>query len=168
MAGGDSEGAGAVPRPARGPILSVMETADRGARDPTAPDAVHTGGCLCGAVRYRIRGELRDVIACHCSQCRRTSGHHAAMTSVGSWQLEIIGAGAPGLVWYRSSASAERGFCQRCGSNLFWKPTGGTSIAITAGTLDGPTHLRISEHIFVADKADYYELCDGKPQKPAW
>ena len=44
-------------------------------------DTIHTGGCLCGGVRYAIRGELRGVIACHCAQCRRTSGHHSAMTS---------------------------------------------------------------------------------------
>ena len=42
----------------------------------------HSGGCLCGGVRYRATGPLRPVVACHCVQCRKTSGHHAAMTSV--------------------------------------------------------------------------------------
>jgi hypothetical protein len=128
--------------------------------------AVHTGGCLCGAVRYRLSGELRDVIACHCSQCRRTSGHYAAMTSIAAAQLQLLS--DAGLTWYRSSPGAERGFCNRCGSNLFWRPTGEAQIAVTAGTLDAPTHLALIEHIFVADKSDYYEISDGKPQKAAW
>ncbi len=49
--------------------------------DVAMDETTHTGGCLCGGVRYQVRGELRGVIACHCSQCRRTSGHHSAMTS---------------------------------------------------------------------------------------
>lgn len=129
-------------------------------------DSTHTGGCLCGAVRYRASGPLRGVVACHCTQCRRTSGHHAAMTSVREDKLSL--SVAEGLAWYRSSETAERGFCNRCGSNLFWRPAGEERIAITAGSLDAPTHLEISEHIFVADKSDYYEISDGKPQKAAW
>lgn len=132
----------------------------------TGGDTGPAGGCLCGAVRYRIRGTLRPVIACHCSQCRRTSGHYAAMTSVPESELELTS--GQDLAWYRSSASAERGFCRRCGSNLFWRPTGRTEISITAGTLDLPTHLEIVEHIFVADKSDYYDIHDGKPQKAGW
>src|ERR1700678_2959431 len=111
----------------------------------TEIEAVHTGGCLCGGVRYRVRGELRGVIACHCSQCRRTSGHFAAMTSAPSANFELT-ASDP-LVWYPSSAGAERGFCGRCGSNLFWKQAGRDEISITAGTLDTPTGLAVVQHI---------------------
>ena len=126
----------------------------------------HTGGCLCGGVRYRIKGELRGVIACHCSQCRRTSGHHAAMTAAPSANIELT-ASDP-LVWYKSSDSAERGFCGRCGGNLFWKQIGRDAISVTAGTLDTPTHLAVEQHIFVADKSDYYAINDGVPQQPYW
>ncbi len=124
------------------------------------------GGCLCGAVRYRAGGPLRPVLACHCAQCRRQSGHFAAMTSVAldHFWLERDSA----LSWYRASATAERGFCRLCGSNLFWKPAAEARISITAGTLDGPTGLQIEEHIFCADKGDYYEIDDGKPQKAQW
>jgi len=132
----------------------------------SAGGSPHTGGCLCGAVRYRTTGRLRPVVACHCSQCRRTSGHYAAMTSVSASELELTR--EEGLAWYRSSPSAERGFCSRCGSNLFWRPTARDEISITAGTLDVPTHLEIAEHIFVADQSDYYEISDGKPQKARW
>jgi hypothetical protein len=126
----------------------------------------HAGGCLCGGVRYQIRGALRGILACHCSQCRRTSGHYAAMTSAPSANIELTSSAT--LVWYRSSDTAERGFCNRCGGNLFWKQRGRDAISITAGTLDTPTGLAVEEHIFVADKSDYYTIDDGLPAKQRW
>ena len=129
-------------------------------------DTTHTGGCLCGGVRYAIRGELRGVIACHCSQCRRTSGHHSAMSSAPNERLSLTAAAT--LVWYRSSASAERGFCGVCGSNLFWRPHAQSRTSIAAGTLDTPTGIAIERHIFVAEKSDYYEIADALPKMPGW
>ncbi len=131
-----------------------------------ASGPTHAGGCLCGGVRYLVRGELRGVIACHCAQCRRTSGHYAAMTSAPSAQLELTTSST--LAWYQSSASAERGFCRVCGANLFWRRFGEDSISITAGTLDVPTNTRVSEHIFVDDKSDYYTIDDDLPKKGQW
>jgi hypothetical protein len=121
---------------------------------------------LCGGVRYGIRGALRDAIACHCTQCRRTSGHHAAMTSAANEDLALIASRT--LEWYRSSPEAERGFCRVCGSNLFWRPQGEERTAITAGTLDSPTGIKLKEHIFVADKGDYYSIDDALPHKAGW
>lgn len=134
----------------------------------TAPhgEPTHTGGCLCGGVRYEIRGALRDVVACHCTQCRRTSGHYAAMTSAALEEFVLTSSAT--LAWYRSSASAERGFCTVCGGNLFWRPAGEGRLSITAGTLDGPTGVKLAEHIFVADKGDYYPIDDDLPHKAAW
>jgi hypothetical protein len=132
----------------------------------TETQTTHSGGCLCGGVRYRISGALRGVIACHCSQCRRTSGHYAAMTSAPSANMAMTSSDS--LVWYRSSDTAERGFCSRCGGNLFWKQAGRDAISITAGTLDTPTNLSVEEHIFVADKSDYYTIDDGAPRKQEW
>jgi hypothetical protein len=130
--------------------------------------APHTGGCLCGGVRYRVDGPLRNVIACHCSQCRRTSGHFVAASSAALADLSFISDET--LTWYVSSAEAKRGFCNRCGGNLFWQPTPAAStaptISIMAGTLDTPTGLRTIRHIFVADKSDYYDIDDGVPASP--
>jgi hypothetical protein len=120
----------------------------------------HTGGCLCGGVRYRVSGPLRDVIACHCSQCRRTSGHFVAASSATTTDLEFISDAT--LTWYASSSEAQRGFCNRCGGNLFWRVNGASKTSIMAGTLDTPTGLRIAEHIFVEDKSDYYDI--GEPR----
>jgi hypothetical protein len=111
-------------------------------------------------VRYEIRGALRNVIACHCSQCRRTSGHFVAASQARSVDLVLLESAT--LKWYRSSPDAERGFCSRCGGNLFWRPTAAEPgvTSIMAGTLDAPTGLKVMQHIFVADKSDYYEIGD--------
>ena len=69
-----------------------------------------------------------------------------------------------GLEWYRSSEWARRGFCVGCGSSLFWERIDAPSISISAGSLDQPSGLRTVRHVFVADKADYYEITDGLEQ----
>jgi hypothetical protein len=130
----------------------------------TETETIHTGGCLCRGVRYRTRGKLRGAVACHCSQCRRTSGHYHAMTSVPTSDLELTSSDT--LSWYKSSDRAARGFCRVCGGNLFWKPAGENRTAITAGTLDTPTNITLLEHIYVTDKSDYYTIDDDLPKKP--
>lgn len=118
----------------------------------------HEGSCLCGGVRYTVKGPMRPVKACHCRQCRKTSGHYVAMTSV---PLDAFHLDADDtLAWFASSDDAERGFCKACGSSLFWKPNGENRVSIAAGTLDGPTGLTISEHIFGQDAGDYYDVPD--------
>lgn len=126
----------------------------------------HHGRCLCGGVVYAIDGDLTPPIACHCSQCARTSGNYAAMASCPTDALTIEPAET--LNWYRSSAETERGFCSRCGGNLFWRAAPGEVTYVTAGTLDRPTGLRLAEHIHVGSKSDFYDLTDGLPQKDEW
>jgi len=120
---------------------------------------IRTGGCLCGAVSYRVTGPMRPVVACHCRQCRRTSGHHVAATSAPRPAVEIAGE----VRWYRSSPQARRGFCAVCGANLFWDGPD-AHLSIFAGTLDEPTGLTLAAHIYCADKGDYYDIADGLPQ----
>ncbi|WP_159587900.1 GFA family protein [Chelativorans xinjiangense] len=120
------------------------------------------GGCLCGAVRFRTHGSLRCVVYCHCSQCRKQSGHIYAATDVDNARLEIAGAG--NLAWYAASDFARRGFCKTCGSVLFWKRNGADVTSIMAGSFERPSGLKAEAHIFVADKGDYYEITDGLPQ----
>ena len=126
--------------------------------DPTARPRA-TGGCLCGAVRYEIHGPLRDVVNCHCGQCRRTHGNVAAYTSAA--RADLVLTEDRGLKWYRSSKAARRGFCGDCGASLFWEPAGEARIAIAAGGIDAPSGLTTLRHIFVAHKGDYYEIADG-------
>jgi hypothetical protein len=123
-----------------------------------------TGGCLCGAVRYEVRGPLRPVINCHCGQCRRTSGHFVAATAAPREGLALVESG--GLRWYESSEHARRGFCRTCGASLFWEAVPGENVSIMAGTLDPPTGLRTVAHIFADDAGDYYAFDDGLPRYP--
>jgi hypothetical protein len=118
--------------------------------------SVSSGRCLCGAVRYEVRGPLRDVLVCHCEECRRWHGHVSASAAARRGDLVVIDDGA--LRWIdspRSDAAARRGFCGECGSSLFWDARGET-VSISAGTLDGPTGLRIAGHWYLSQAADYY------------
>ena len=120
---------------------------------------MNKGSCLCGAVTYTVSGPLRPVVACHCTQCRKASGHHFAATSARRDLVAIEG----DVSWFQSSETARRGFCATCGSNLFWDGPG-ENLSILAGSLDGPTGLTLIGHIFCADKGDYYELADDLPK----
>lgn len=124
-------------------------------------EEIHDGGCLCGAVRYRVTGPLRPVVNCHCSQCRKASGHHVAATAAPRDHFEMTG--ERGLKWYRSSEKARRGFCGECGSSLFWSADGRDYIAIMAGTLDGATGLATAANIYCNDAGDYYALDESLP-----
>ena len=119
-----------------------------------------TGRCLCGAVTFTGRWGGDPLRACHCSQCRRWSGH--VWASGQSTRLAVQGP----VKWFRSSEIAERGFCPECGSSLFWRRQGSDRIEVSPGAVDNPTGLRLQGHIHVADKGDYYDIADGLPQEP--
>lgn len=123
---------------------------------------MNQGSCLCGAVRFEVAGALPPPNACHCSQCRKQSGHFWASTDVPRDAVTIHG--AEKLTWFRSSEKVRRGFCSVCGSFLFWDPLPKDTLAIAMGAFDSPTGARLAMHIFVADKGDYYEMGDGLPQ----
>ena len=117
-----------------------------------------TGSCLCRSVSYRVTGTLRNIVGCHCAQCRKTSGNYVTATAVADEDLHIEANAS--LSWFPSSALAKRGFCKRCGGNLFWKHANNDYTSIMAGTLDLPTNLKLSHHIYVADASDYH--CFGE------
>jgi hypothetical protein len=126
-----------------------------------------TGGCLCGAVQYAVKGPLRHVINCHCSKCRRFHGHIGAYTAVKRGDLVFLK--EDGLKWYRSvtdeTPNVHRGFCKECGSSLFWDARGsGENICIAAGSLDAPTGLITLGHVWLSQAGDYYELSDDLPR----
>jgi hypothetical protein len=123
-----------------------------------------TGSCLCGGVRFTLSGKLRNSVACHCVQCRKTSGHYVSATQVRPEQLDITHNET--LAWYQSSPKAERGFCNLCGSSLFWRHVDdGGAVSIMSGTLDGATGITTEKHIFTAFKGDYYDIADNVPQR---
>jgi hypothetical protein len=123
------------------------------------------GGCLCGRVRYEVLEELLPVVNCHCSKCRRFHGHVGAYSATRRENLVLVE--AKSLKWYRSiqdeTPDVHRGFCEECGSSLFWDPRGKPFISIAAGSLEPPTGLHTERHVWLSQKTDYYELTDGLP-----
>lgn len=126
--------------------------------------ATAKGQCLCGAVRYEIRGPLRAVSVCHCKMCRRWHGHVGAYTAADKADFTLTE--SRGLAWHQSSAKARRGFCRECGSSMFWEAHGRGTISITAGSLDDPTGLATTIQIYAGDKGDYYALDPSIPVRP--
>ena len=120
-----------------------------------------TGRCNCGAVHFEAKAVRDTVTFCHCSLCRRMSGHYWAATVAKLDDLTIRGEEA--LRWYAASDVARRGFCGTCGCNLFFLEHDGTHMGIAAGALDAPTGLAPGKHIFTADAGDYYAVPDDAP-----
>lgn len=124
-----------------------------------------SGSCLCGAITFQVSGELEhQPEACHCTQCRKVSGHFLAAVNVKRSQLSLTGHDHVG--WYQSSEKVDRGFCKICGSTLFWRPNmaGYEYTAIAMGLFDGPTGARLRKHTFVGDGGDYYDIADDVPK----
>ena len=123
-------------------------------------ESVQRGGCDCRGVRYEVAGPLRDVYNCHCRRCRRITGHHMAATAVPPDRLTLIADTT--LTWYDPTPEVHYGFCNGCGSTLFWKSDDAPEkFCIAAGTLDQPTGLRTTKAWWVSEAADYHERATG-------
>ena len=125
-----------------------------------------TGGCLCGAVRYDVFGDLRGIVNCNCSKWRRFHGNFGAYTGIKLENLTLIE--ERGLKWFQSrtdeTPNVHRGFCVECGSSLFWHPRDQEKIWVAAGSLDDPTNLQTIGHVWISQISDYYEINDDLPQ----
>ncbi|MFQ5698709.1 MAG: GFA family protein [Myxococcota bacterium] len=126
-----------------------------------------TGHCLCGSVRYEIRGEPLALLYCHCEECRRATGS-SLNTSIFVRREDFrLVAGEDAIAYHESSPGNLRHFCSRCGSQVFKHfPAPAGLLTVRAGTLDGDPGVRPSAHIWVSEKAPWYEICDGLPQYP--
>ena len=120
------------------------------------------GSCNCGVVKFTLDQALTGATACHCTQCRKQSGHFFASANLPKQAVQLTG--EENLTWYQSSEKVRRGFCSKCGSWLFWEPVFRDWTSVALGSLNGKTDLRLERHIFVAHKGDYYEIGDGLPQ----
>jgi hypothetical protein len=134
-----------------------------------------TGGCLCGGVRYEVRGPFLRASHCHCSRCRRHSG--AAVCTQGRVRREdfrLISGDGLVRVYRPGDGAAVKAFCSACGSSLFggtWPE--GDEVSIRLGTVDGDPGIRPQFHTHVDSKAVWDEILDdlprypqGQPQKP--
>ena len=128
---------------------------------------MHTGSCLCGAVRYEVQGELAPIQLCHCGDCRKAQGSaFGANIPVATENFRLV-SGRESLRAYEHSPGKERVFCGRCGSpvisRLKAKPE---LVRLRAGTLDAPVGAPLAFHFHTASKADWWEITDDLTQYP--
>lgn len=119
----------------------------------------YSGACHCGAVTYRAQ-DVSDIWYCHCKQCQHLTGYYIAAAGVKRENLTITG----DVNWLPISETSKSGHCKACGSYMFWDSEGFNTVSILAGNLDDTAGLEVKGHIFVSEKADYYEITDGLPQ----
>jgi hypothetical protein len=127
------------------------------------------GGCQCGAIRYRLEGGSERINLCHCRMCQRAHGAPVvAWVTIRADRVVMLGESAQ---FYRSSERAERGFCSRCGSPMFWRLLNQTDsperlIDVAAASLDDPTLFAPSEHLWVSSAMPWLQLADHLPRYP--
>lgn len=126
----------------------------------------HHGSCLCGAVRYAVDCEIRDVSHCHCGMCRKAHGAAFATYANVPAAGHRFTHGAGALRTYRSSATVERLFCAECGSPMLWRDAARLPgiASLPLGSLDSPIEVPVQRHIFVASKASWHQIDDCWPQ----
>ena len=126
-------------------------------------DTIHRGSCLCGNIKFEVTGELNAIDACHCTECRKYSGHFFVSTDILRSNLKLNDESR--IKWFSSSEKVQRGFCPDCGSSLFWSPTKLDWISVAMGAFDTTTTTQLQMHIHVSEKGDYYDISDNLPQK---
>lgn len=114
----------------------------------------YTGGCQCGAVRYRITGELLSPSICHCRMCQK---------AFGSFFAPLVGAEPGSLEWtrgkpaiFQSSTIAERGFCPSCGTPLTYQPVGRDYVSVSIGSLDEPARVKPGEQCSIESRMPWF------------
>jgi hypothetical protein len=126
---------------------------------------VHRGRCLCGAVKYEIDGKVGPIIFCHCSHCRKANGSAFLAAAPVSKEGFRLLSGSETLKEYESSPGVYRVFCGECASPLFSKRNAmPDTFRLRIGTLETPLEQQPVAHIFVSDKAEWFEICDKTPQ----
>ncbi len=119
----------------------------------------YKGSCLCQGTQFYIKGQLDEIVMCHCIQCRKITGHFMAATRVVRDEY-IVMIKQDTLSWYDSSSYAKRGFCNVCGATMFYKNKEKDGCSISMGVLDDAPKIPIKSHIFCRYKADYYQITD--------
>ena len=117
----------------------------------------HSGGCLCGLVRYEFTPKGKHFDTCHCSMCRKWGGGPSfAVEADGDIQFS----GEEHLSLYQSSKWAERGFCKKCGTHLFYRLLNHPYCNFNLGTIDKSDEFQFTTQIFVDFKPDNYDFAN--------
>ena len=124
----------------------------------------HQGGCLCGAVRYRLHGAPDWSAHCHCRSCQKATG--AAFTTWAGVKTESFEVTIGQLTVFNTSPGVERGFCGKCGTSLTYvaKERWPGQVSVLAPTLDNPGIAAPTVHVYVEHQLSWVKLDDGLPR----
>ncbi|WP_245559348.1 GFA family protein [Novosphingopyxis baekryungensis] len=123
----------------------------------------NTGGCQCGAVRFRIKGELEEASICHCRMCQKATGGLFGAYVGAPFDAVIWSRGHPR--YFRSSNKVRRGFCKDCGTPLTFE-YGEGHISFALGAMDKPPVLNLTEQLASPDRIADFEALRGLPEHP--
>jgi hypothetical protein len=126
------------------------------------------GSCLCGGVRFEVRGAIRQMGNCHCSQCRKAYGAAFGTVAVVSREDFLYVTGQNLIASYKSTERVTRYHCRRCGSPLPICEDWDSLVGIPAGLFDDDPNIEPASHIFVGSKAAWWHISDSLPQYEAW
>ena len=113
--------------------------------------------CLCGSVRFSAVVDEPETDACHCRMCQRWAAGPFFTVSCGD---SVVFESDDDLEVYRSSDWAERGFCRKCGSSLFWKLQGKSDYQVSMLSIDGEKNFPFKVEIFIDEKPDNYAFAN--------
>lgn len=120
-----------------------------------------TGGCQCGAVRYRVTGALTEPHVCHCRMCQKAAGNYFMPLANAQKSGFEVTRGA--ISWFHSSDPVRRGFCSRCGTPLIFETVSALHLNITLGSLDDPAAIRPSRQYGIEAKMPWFAELEALP-----
>ncbi|HEY9050259.1 MAG TPA: GFA family protein [Gammaproteobacteria bacterium] len=130
---------------------------------------MYKGSCLCGAVKFEITGSIRNIVYCHCSQCRKAQGSAFATNGIVANEYFQLLTGEDKLTGYESTPGQTKYFCKICGSPIISKTeTKPDQVRIRLGTIEDDISERPLAHIFATSKANWEDICGDLPQYEAY
>ncbi len=127
-----------------------------------------TGGCACGAIRFKIKAPFIGIGACHCTDCQKASGGGPNYVGLVPKDALVVTQGEAKLFYSKGDSGAEvaRAFCPDCGTPLWSVPAHEPFFTVKLGALDDRADLAPQMHIYVASAPSWHPLGDGLPAFP--
>ena len=125
----------------------------------------YTGSCLCGRIRYEVRGPLGDIVQCHCRRCRKATGTAFATNSpIAKADFHLLH-GQQLLKSFNTTTGVSRNFCSECGSPIYSVKADLPDVyRLRIGSLDTPIEQKPTCHFYVGSKAEWDDIHDTLPQ----
>lgn len=115
------------------------------------------GSCVCGATQITAKTVSRNVGACHCGLCRKWAGGPFMAVDCGT---EVSFTGADNISVFDSSDWAERGFCNKCGTHLFYRLKENKQYYMPAGVFEDDSNFVFDHQVFIDEKPEYYKFAN--------